>query len=87
VATVQPCRSTSLGTLAALAQLTDRGRRCHGISYKVLTEMLRRAERDGLISRHLGPGRAETATLYEVTDLGRSLDAPLAAMAEWVEWN
>jgi DNA-binding HxlR family transcriptional regulator len=24
----------------------------------------------------------ETATLYELTDLGRSLDAPLAAMTE-----
>jgi hypothetical protein len=25
------------------------------------------------------------ATLYELTDLGRSLDLPLAAVAEWAE--
>jgi DNA-binding PadR family transcriptional regulator len=41
-----------------------------GISYKVLTDTLRRAERDGLITRHLDPGRVETATLYKLTDLG-----------------
>jgi len=33
-----------------------------GISYKVLAETLRRAERDGLIARSLDPGRVETAT-------------------------
>ena len=31
------------------------------------------------------PGRIETATLYELTDLGRSLDVPLAAMTEWAD--
>ncbi|MGH8961774.1 MAG: winged helix-turn-helix transcriptional regulator [Acidimicrobiales bacterium] len=58
-----------------------------GISYKVLTETLRRAERDGLVARHIDGERMETATLYELTDLGRSLDAPLAAMAEWADTN
>jgi DNA-binding HxlR family transcriptional regulator len=48
----------------------------------VLTETLRRAERDGLVTRHLDPGRIETATVYELTDLGRSLDAPLVSIAE-----
>ena len=56
-----------------------------GISNKVLTDTLRRAERDGLIARHLDDERIETATLYELTDLGRSIDVPLAAMAEWAE--
>lgn len=58
-----------------------------GISYKVLTETLRRAERDGLIARHLDGERIETATLYELTDLGQSLNEPMAAMAEWVDRN
>ena len=53
-----------------------------GISYKVLTETLRRAEREGLIARHLDGERIETSTLNALTDLGRSLDAPLAAMDE-----
>jgi len=59
----------------------------NGISHKVLTETLRRAERDGLITRHLDGERIETATLYELSDLGRSLDSPLAAMAEWADRN
>ena len=71
-------------TLAVLAGLLERGRRYQdlhdpldGISYKVLTETLHRAERDGLVARHLDGGRIETATLYKLTDLGRSLDLPL----------
>ena len=81
-------------TLAVLSELSRAGRRYQdlhealdGISYKVLTETLRRAERDGLIGRHLDPCRVETATLYELTDLGQSLDAPFVAMAEWANAN
>jgi hypothetical protein len=37
--------------------------------------------------RHLDGNRVETATLYELTDLGRSLDAPLAALSGWVDAN
>jgi DNA-binding HxlR family transcriptional regulator len=58
-----------------------------GISHKMLTDTRRRAERDGLIARHVDPGRVETATLYELTPLGRSLEAPMAALDEWVKAN
>ncbi|MCU4185152.1 helix-turn-helix transcriptional regulator [Acidiferrimicrobium sp. IK] len=75
-----------------LAELSDRGRRyqdlhdsLEGISHKVLTDTLRRAERDGLIGRTLDPGRVDTSTLYELTALGRSLDEPLAALGQWVD--
>ena len=81
-------------TLQAMAELTDGGRRYQdlhdaldGVSYKVLTETLRRAERDGLIRRQLDPGRVETAMLYQLTDVGRSLDGPLAALTSWVDAN
>lgn len=81
-------------TLAVLAQLGDAGRRYQdldealdGVSHKVLTDTLRRAERDGLVVRHLDPGRVETATLYHLTELGRSLDEPLAALDRWAETN
>lgn len=81
-------------TLAVLGELAEIGRRYQelhdaldGVSYKVLTETLRRAERDGLITRRLDGGRTETATLYELTDLGRSLDLPLVGSAEWVDAN
>lgn len=81
-------------TLPILAELAQGGRRYQalhdaldGIAYKVLTETLRRAERDGLVSRRLDGERIETATLYELTDLGRSLDAPLAAITKWTDAN
>jgi DNA-binding HxlR family transcriptional regulator len=77
-------------TLNVLAELSERGRRYQdlhvalgGISHKVLTDTLRRAERDGLVMRHLDAGRVETATLYRLTDLARSLDEPLAALDRW----
>jgi DNA-binding HxlR family transcriptional regulator len=79
-------------TLAVLAELADGGQRYQeldgaldGISHKVLTDTLRRAERDGLISRRLDPQRVETAMLYELTDLGRSLDEPLEGLRRWIE--
>ena len=81
-------------TLAVLAELANGGRRYQdldealdGVSHKVLTDTLRRAERDGLVVRQLDPGRVETATLYQLTELGRSLDEPLAALERWVDAN
>ena len=50
-----------------------------------MPDTLRRAERDGLIARDFEGERIETATFYEPTDLGGSLEAPLAAIAEWAD--
>ncbi len=81
-------------TLAILAELQGGGRRYQelddaldGVSHKVLTDSLRRAERDGLVVRHLDPGRVDTATLYKLTELGRSLDEPLDILERWVDAN
>jgi DNA-binding HxlR family transcriptional regulator len=80
-------------TLAVLDELVYGGRyqdlddAVDGISHKVLTDTLRRAERDGLVVRQLDPGRIETATIYELTDLGRSLNEPLAALEGWAATN
>lgn len=81
-------------TLAILDQLACGGRRYQdlydaldGISYKVLTDTLRRAERDGLVCRHLDSCRVETTTLYDLTELGESLSAPLSLLGEWVVRN
>lgn len=64
-------------TLGIFVELAEGGRRYQdphgaldGISSKMLAETIRRAERDGLIARHLESERIETATLYELTDLG-----------------
>jgi DNA-binding HxlR family transcriptional regulator len=82
-------------TLAVLDELSLGGGRRYqvlhdaldGISHKVLTDTLRRAERNGLITRYVDGGRIESATLYELTNLGRSLDEPLAALGRWVDAN
>jgi hypothetical protein len=52
------------------------------VSGKVLTETLRDLERDGLVSRSVYaevPPRVE----YELTELGRTLHAPLGALGQW----
>ncbi|MDA8081000.1 MAG: winged helix-turn-helix transcriptional regulator [Actinomycetota bacterium] len=73
-------------TLAVLGELTDGGCRYQdlhdaldGIAHNVLTEAPQKTERDGLIVGRLGTERIKTATLYELTPLGGSLDEPLAA--------
>ncbi len=74
--------------LAVLAELQDGGRR-----YQELDEALdgdRHASTsgtDGLVVRHLDPGRVDTATLYQLTDLARALEEPLAALEQWSENN
>jgi DNA-binding HxlR family transcriptional regulator len=81
-------------TLKLLGQLADDGRRYQelhdaldGISHKVLTDTLRRAERNGLLTRHVDPARVETATLCHLTVLGETLAEPLAALDRWSEPN
>ena len=53
-----------------------------GISTKVLTETLRRLERDGLVERRRyaeAPPRVE----YGLTAAGRAILGPIEALAEW----
>jgi DNA-binding HxlR family transcriptional regulator len=58
-----------------------------GVSHKVLTDTLRSAERDGLLTRRLDSERTDTPTLYELTNLGRSISEPLAMIERWVGTN
>ena len=63
-----------------------RSRMGNRIAPKVLTETLRRMEMDGLVARQVFaevPPRAE----YTLTDLGRSLIEPLAAIGDWAKVN
>ncbi|MFI7124432.1 winged helix-turn-helix transcriptional regulator [Nonomuraea sp. NPDC050153] len=62
-----------------------RGRLGH-VAPKVLTQTLRRMERDGLLTRQVFaevPPRVE----YALTDLGRSLIEPIAVIGDWAEVN
>jgi DNA-binding HxlR family transcriptional regulator len=54
------------------------------ISEKVLTDTLRRMERDGLIAREVGSG-VPSHVVYRATPLGRTLDEPLQALFDWQE--
>lgn len=86
-------RRWTIDVVAVLAQGDRRYQEIHdaldGVSYKVLTETLRRAERDGLLSRHLAPDRIDTATLYQLTEIGRSAFRVMAPLETWVDdhWN
>jgi len=54
------------------------------VAPKVLTQTLRRMERDGLVTREIFaevPPRVD----YTLTDLGHSLADPIAVVADWAE--
>ena len=59
-------------------------RQIDGISQKMLTQTLRRLERDGLVQRTV---YAEVAGRVCALPLGRTLCAPLAALHTWAETN
>jgi DNA-binding HxlR family transcriptional regulator len=57
-----------------------------GISQKMLSQTLRQLERNGLVTRTVYaevPPRVE----YELTLLGKTLCAPIAAIRDWAEMN
>lgn len=58
-------------------------RRLPGITQKVLTETLRGMEEDGLVERQVLKATAPQHVEYELTPLGRTLEAPLAAICAW----
>lgn len=67
-------------------RFTELKARVEGVTPKVLTETLRALERDGLVSRTVFaqvPPRVD----YELTELGRSLLAPVQAIRDWAESN
>jgi DNA-binding HxlR family transcriptional regulator len=55
-----------------------------GVAPKVLTQTLRRLERDGILTRTIYP-QVPPRVEYELTALGRSLIAPIDAVSEWAE--
>src|ERR1700759_5553932 len=58
-------------------------RRIGGISRRMLALTLRGLERDGLITRTVFPTLPPRVD-YELTDLGRGLLNPVAALGQWV---
>ncbi len=60
---------------------------CEGISQKMLTQTLRKLERDGLVSRTLYADVLPIKTEYRLTELGRSLLPIVQAAKLWAEEN
>lgn len=60
----------------------DLHRQVDGISQKMLTQTLRKLERDGLVIRHVYP-EVPPRTEYELTKLGHTLIEPMSALCEW----
>ena len=63
-------------------RFTQVARQVPGISQKMLTQTLRGLERDGLATRTVH-AEVPPRVVYELTDLGRSLITPLAALDSW----
>ena len=54
------------------------------VAPKVLTETLRRLERDGVLTR-TAFAEVPPRVVYELTPLGRSLEEPIRSIATWAE--
>ncbi|MFJ1763306.1 winged helix-turn-helix transcriptional regulator [Amycolatopsis sp. NPDC088138] len=61
-------------------------RRMPGVSQKMLSVTLRSLTDDGLVARRVEP-TVPPKVHYRLTDLGRSLEVPLAALRNWAEEN
>lgn len=61
-------------------------RKIQGLSQKVLSQTLKRLERDGLVSRRVFPTTPVTVE-YSLTPLGETLAGPLAGLIRWAEDN
>jgi len=76
-------------SLLVILLLRDGGRRFSemqraipDISQRMLTQTLRKLERDGLVSRTVTPTIPPRVD-YAITTLGKSLFEPIGAMAQW----
>lgn len=58
----------------------------NGISQQMLTRTLKNLERDGMVSRTVHP-TVPPQVEYALTELGRSLSVPVAAMGSWARAN
>jgi DNA-binding HxlR family transcriptional regulator len=67
-------------------RFADLRRRIPGISQKMLSVTLRSLVRDGLVARRVQP-TVPPSVYYRLTELGRSLEGPLAFLRTWAEEN
>ena len=76
-----------LGRLAQEPMRFNRLRReVPGVSQKVLSQTMKRLERDGLVEREVFPTVPVTVE-YSITPLGRTLHHAVKAIVDWAEGN
>ena len=63
---------------------SDLSRRIAGVSQKMLTQTLRRLERDGLLTRTITPA-VPVRVDYQLTALGQTILPVVAAIKQWSE--
>ncbi len=92
-----PCRDTldlvgSKWTVLVIGRLQEHPHRfgelrraVPGITQKMLTQTLRRLERDGLVHRHVLVEHRPPSVEYSLTELGETISAPLEAIRIWSE--
>lgn len=77
----------SVVVLARLSSGTHRfnelTRQIDGVSRRMLSATLRQLERDGLVERHVDPGRVPIRVSYELSTAGESLLSALTPLAGW----
>ncbi|WP_425623861.1 winged helix-turn-helix transcriptional regulator [Agrobacterium radiobacter] len=61
-------------------------RRLDGVTQRVLTQTLRKLERNGMVTRRVLDGRV-LGVEYALTPLGRSLQEPFSILFEWTIEN
>ena len=76
----------ALGVLDEPRRFNESKRRLEGITQRVLTQTLRRLERDGLIERRVLP-TSPVGVEYRITSLGESLREPFGLLYDWTVSN
>ncbi|MEL6372934.1 MAG: helix-turn-helix domain-containing protein [Pseudomonadota bacterium] len=72
------------GLKAGTQRFSDLKRLVPDVSQRMLTQTLRKLERDGYVTREVTPSIPPRVD-YELTPLGRSLIAQLVPLARWAE--
>jgi DNA-binding HxlR family transcriptional regulator len=76
----------ALGVLDEPRRFNEIKRRLEGVTQRVLTQTLRRLERDGLVERHVLP-TSPVGVEYRITPLGESLRDPFGRLYDWTIAN
>lgn len=62
-------------------------RRCEGVSQKMLTQTLRKLERDGLVIRTVYADKLPLKVEYQLSPLGKNLVPVIQQVKSWAETN